>query len=335
MKLFLLGDFYSDNGPGNANKQIMQALLLKYEIIYSKSSNKLGRIWEMFNGIRKSDIVIICSKSQLNYFGVKFAKLGRKKIIYVMHGYSSYESKIENPQMEESAYRKLCEYEKFIFENVDKIVCVSKKFMNYMKKEFSVYSHKFDYIYNIIDMKKIEQQSEKFQEKRERQIISIGGGLKRKNINAIAEATDEFKEAVQLCVIGKNASDGEKIKEHSNVIWYEHLEYGEVIRKLNQSMLYVQNSMFETFGLAVIEALYSGCSLLISAEVGCLDLFDNITDNDIITDTNNIDEISRKIEFLLHNPNNSRLRMNFNVEKVSKDYQIISWNRIIEELKKV
>lgn len=71
--------------------------------------------------------------------------------------------------------------------------------------------------------------------------------------------------------------------------------------------LYIQNSISESFGLSVIEALYAGCSLLLSNTIGCLDLFDTLEDEDIIFDVYNQSEIYQKAKYLLLNPNNDRL----------------------------
>ena len=92
--LFLIGDFQSDNGPGTANKQILQSLSQGYGVRYSKAQSKLGRIIEAIVKIMISDAVVICSKSQINYFVINIAKRLKRKIYYVMHGCSSFEEKL-------------------------------------------------------------------------------------------------------------------------------------------------------------------------------------------------------------------------------------------------
>ena len=99
-----------------------------------------------------------------------------------------------------------------------------------------------------------------------------------------------------------------------------------------QSSLYIQKSSFETFGLAVIEALSAGCSLLISNEVGCKDLFETIRDTDIIFDITNEEEIFVKIEYLLREPNNQRMVNGFRKNWVSKEYQRQRWDEIIKKI---
>ncbi len=330
MRIFLLGDFESDNGPGNANKKIRDSLLLEYKIKYSKENGWIRRIYEMYKGITQADMLLICSASKINYLAIRLAKHQGKKILYLMHGYSSFEKKLENPGLTDTELKKIYDYEEFIFANVDRIICVSKRCMNYMKAELPKYEHKFDYIFNIIDVEKIEKICRNNQnEKKKNQILSVGGGMRRKNILTIAKALEESSKRIKFVVVGKSLRDGERIKSFDNVVWYDHLKHEELYRIMAETTLYIQNSIFETFGLAVVEALYAGCSVLVSNSVGCLDLFENLTDKDVIFDTYNQKEIQEKVEYLLLNPNNQRLMQGLKKECLSKKWQANRWCDII------
>ena len=330
IKIFLLGDFDSDNGPGNANKQIRNALSLKYEIEYSRAVNKIERIFEMYRGIRDSDLLLICSASKINYLAVNNAKKCGKKIIYLMHGYTSYERQIENPGLSDTEMKKVHEYEQFIFNEVDRIVCVSRRSMKFMKSQLVQYAEKIDYIFNIVEtdnIRKICKENDK--RKKQNQILSIGGGMKQKNIITLAEVIDNMKKNLNLIVVGKNENDGEKIKSFDCVTWIDHLSHKELLRLMTESNIYIQNSVFETFCLAIIEALFAGCNLLISNSTGCLDLFENCTENDIIYDVYDQKEIAKKIQYLLDNPNNKRLMKGFKEEYISREWQANRWQEII------
>ena len=71
--------------------------------------------------------------------------------------------------------------------------------------------------------------------------------------------------------------------------------------------MFVQNSSFETFGLAPVEALACGCPILCSKEVGALELIDNMQSEDIIENYEDPDEIAGKIRYNLEHPNAGRL----------------------------
>lgn len=333
MRIFLLGDFKSNNGPGNANKQAKLALSTKYKVEYSRKSGKLQRIIEICKEIKKNDILLICSASKINYFAIKIAKKNKKKIIYLMHGYSSYEYKIEGYTTDSKIIQDSLVYEKFIFDNVDCIVCVSKRCMNFMKKQLPQYANKLSYIYNVVDTKYIKKFfDKKIPTSTNIQLLSVGGGMRRKNILPIAQAIDSMGIKANFIVVGKTLIDGEKIKKINCVTWYEHLEHEELYHIMSESYIYIQNSSFETFGLAVIEALYAGCNILVSDEVGCLDLFENIMPTDIIYDVSDQNEISQKIRYLLSNPNRERLLNSLNEKDITKNGQASRWEHIISDI---
>lgn len=332
MSIFLLGDFESDNGPGMANKEIRKSIETICDISVSTCHNKITRIVEVLKKTLCSESVVICSASKLNYFAVRIAQKLRKRVIYVIHGYSSYERRVENPDVNEKILNEVIKYEEFMFSSCDRLICVSQKFMELMKKKYKEYENKFDYIYNVVDVESIKENSNEYTEivrdNNNVDILSVGGGMKRKNIVTICDAAQNIDASV--AVVGKSLSDGDKIRQYKNVKWYEHLQHDELLVLMRNSKLYVQNSIFETFGLAVIEALFSGCSLLLSKEIGCINLFSTIEDVDIIIDVNDRVEIREKIIYLLHNSNNKRLLRGFQLEKITWEWQADKWKNILQ-----
>ena len=160
MHLFLLGDFVSSTGPGIANSQIKESLELKYNVNVL-SNSKLDLLLNLYNQIKKNDVLIICSYSKVDYIAIKIAKILRKKIVYIMHGCVTYEKKMNNPSISSKKFKKIDKFENYIFENVDKIICVSKHFMNFMIEYKSVYKNKYDYIFNVVNVEKSNELIEK------------------------------------------------------------------------------------------------------------------------------------------------------------------------------
>lgn len=329
-KLFLVGDFQSDNGPGMANKQIFKSLSKGHVVRYSKEGSKAGRIFEALGKIAVSDAVVICSKSQINYLVIKAARRLNKHVFYVMHGCSSFEARLNDPNVSDQVVRSLSDYDNYIVENSDKVICVSELFMHFMMDRMPDYQNKFDYIYNCIDIKKILSQVVPSAE-RKSQIISIGGGMKHKNILTVARAAQQLQPAISVAVVGAEGADSMDIKRQGNVKWIGLTPHKEVLKLLSESKYYIQNSTFETFGLAAVEALYCGCDLLISDHMGCKDLFENATDKDIIHNVNDPIEIKEKLQYLSSHGNNMRLREGFKKECVSHEWQLNKFNRIFEE----
>ena len=78
----------------------------------------------------------------------------------------------------------------------------------------------------------------------------------------------------------------------------------------------IQNSSFETFGLAPIEALIAGCNLLISNEIGAKGVLTTTEDKDIIFDTDSIEGIAGKIHELIIDGNYDRLRKGLSEKEI-------------------
>ncbi len=326
MHLFLLGDFVSSTGPGIANRQIKESLELKYNVNVL-SNSKLDLLLNLYNQIKKNDVLIICSYSKVDYIAIKIAKILRKKIVYIMHGCVTYEKKMNNPSISSKKFKKIDKFENYIFENVDKIICVSKHFMNFMIEYKSVYKNKYDYIFNVVNVEKSNELIEK-----KIQVFSTGGGMIRKNNYKIACSIEKAKLNLQYIIAGNELEDGYRLRGKKCVKWMDAISHDDVIKLMSESSLYVQNSKFETFGIAVIEALYCGCDILISNNVGCKDLFSNLTNDDIIFDEDNEEQIGDKIKKLIKYGNNNRLMDGFLKEYISQQWQANKIQKIIGEL---
>lgn len=321
MKIFFMGDFILDTGPGIANKMLRKGLGENKNFLFSDAKSKLTRVLEIIYKTIYSDCVCFCSSSKANIIAIKVAKLFKKKTVYIMHGYLSHEYKINNTEVDEEELKEIKEYEQYIFQNVTKVFCVSKKLMQYMKTAEPQFAEKFDYNFNGVDFQKIEDIARMYNRKRnQKQILSIGGGMRRKNNLTVCKAIDKLNKEKNLnlkfVVVGLPYSDKDKIESYDFVTYYESLPYEKVLELMSESAIYVQNSSFETFGLSVLESLISGCDLLISNNVGAVDTITTITKDDLIFNTYEEQEIADKIEHLLKSHNAERLKQGINKEEI-------------------
>ena len=105
----------------------------------------------------------------------------------------------------------------------------------------------------------------------------------------------------------------------------------QLYKEMAQSELFVLNSTLESFGLTVFDALQCGCSVLISNAAGALDLLD-VAEHDVIYDPMDEDEIAKKIDYLLQNPNNSRLMKDLNFDEISYKTEVKKLEQFCKEL---
>lgn len=310
-KIYMLGDFESNTGPANANRIIFNNLNSNFIVKKSKNKNLLKRVIDCFFKIIYCDALFVCSKSRINFFAFRCAKILRKPIIYLMHGCPSLEAQWNDMPIEIAKAAK--KYDNYILKKSTKIICVSKFFSEFMKENYAIYANKFDYIYHTINLKKIEN---KIHYKDNERIIisSAGGGSDIKNNLFVAKAIEELIQEgfnIEYRVFGSNGNKDKEIKTYNFVKWMGQISHNEFIANLNESNIYIQNSTFESFGIALIEAFYSGCSLLMSNNTGCKDLFKNLKPSYIIFDVKSIQEISMKIKMLIKKPNNMILKESF------------------------
>lgn len=317
MKLFFCGDFTSQTGPGTANRNLKDGFCRiqspGYKFIFSMAGTKLKRMCELRH-IVGCKAVILCSASQINKYAVWCAKLLHVKVVYLAHGLAT---------MEQGFYGKNTsvaqKYENFIFSRADRIVAVSEIFACLVKQKYVQYADKVTYCYNSVQDSLIE---EKIHEKKTavNRIISVGGAMVQKCMLPVCEAVELINKRegknLECIIVGKNKDQIEEISRISCVTYVEELSHGELLRLFSEGGIYVQNSLFETFGLAVVEALSRGCDLLISSHAGVAELFEGIRDEDVIRDNKNVDEISYKIERLLEKGNWEYLDRHFDWERV-------------------
>ena len=299
-KIFIVGDVTSSTGPGIANRILVDGLKKNktYLTEASNQGNIISRLLELPFKIKRSNYVVINSFSKINYIILIICKIFKKKSLYILHGYVEYEEKM-NKMVDNSDLKKIHKLENYIFENVDKIVCVSKKCMVEMKKLSPKYVDKYRFMYNGFLMDIVKSNNKKNDD----EIVSttIGGGMIRKNTVGICMVIENIidnnytNKKIKLNVIGKKYTEYDKINTYNFVNYYEYLEHNDVLNILENTDIYIQNSIFETFGLSIIEAFECGCKIIMTEICGCIDCFQNLSSENIIKKNDDIDTISKKI----------------------------------------
>ena len=303
MRIFLAGDHYSGTGPANVTGYYIENL--PKGTLYQKMRSKPVRAFEIILNTLRSDVVVYSGYSRQNVFGLKLAKMLKKPSAYIMHGCVEYENAIN---LEPDERMNLVERQ--TMELADSVIAVSKRFCSWLKDHYPMYREKIDYVTNGID-EDLASTADEGKTRDGHLIYSIGGGMPRKKIKYICEAVKILRETYDpelfLCVIGAFGADSKEIESYDFVDNRGLVNHKESIELFRKAALFVQNSSFETFGLAPVEALACGCPILCSKEVGALELIDNLQSEDIIENYEDPDEIAGKIRYNLEHPNAGRL----------------------------
>lgn len=317
-RIFVVGDHKTGTGPANVTKEYIRCL--PENTLFQKRTSKLGRLPELYINILRSDIIFFSGYSKQNVLGMKFAKKLKKPTAYLVHGAITHENNINR---DDNANMSGVEEETLLL--ADRLFAVSEKFCGWLKEQYPQYENKIDYVTNGIDERTVNTTPNGDNTK----ILSIGGGMPRKMILHICEAIElinaDAAEPVTLYVIGKDGADTEAINKYP---FTKNLGLVSAEKKeelFNECGIFIQNSCFETFGLAPVEALCAGMSVLCSKVCGVLDLFKSADEHDIIDDYSSPKEIAEKIEYIMNNPNREKLLSDI-------DFETMSWEARTKEL---
>lgn len=328
MNIFMLGDFQSDNGPGIANKMLKKGLkALNQGDIYYYSHGKtiFQRIIENIYRSVTCDILFVGDFTRLHILAIYLASITGKRVICRVHGHISFEWEMNHPENTQSKLKRIQKLESRFYKHVNTIVCVSDLSANKFRLDHPSFNGKIYSCYNALNYKHMLNLNKKRSIITTTQnhipiILSVGGGMRRKNNLILAKSIHKLEQITgqiyRFIVVGPSYTDKEKICKYSFVEYYDYIYHEELMNLMNKADLYVQNSSFETFGIAAIEALLSGCSLLLSDKMGVCEIFATIDDMDLIKDVRNTDEIAQKIQGLLQCRNHERLIKSLCFEKI-------------------
>lgn len=293
MRVLYLGDFIKQNGPSIVDINLTNKLgnqVLKVQI--NKSLSKV------LNNIFSCDIVNVSGVSAKGALYALLAKLCGKKVTYIMHGGLEIERK----------YRKVSKdriiYEKIIIACAKKVICVSEKFEENIKNTYNL--KKTVYINNGVELKSKEMLNDIKRD--ENLILTVGGGRREKGILNICKAISCLNDKkVKLIVVGEDGPDTESIKTYDFVEYKGFVDNKELIKLMEQSNIFIQNSLYEPFGIAPLEAISSGCKVILSENIGAP--IKQI--NEFVVKHDDIESISKSIDKLLKNRNIQNVDQSF------------------------
>ncbi|MCR5421746.1 MAG: glycosyltransferase family 4 protein [Lachnospiraceae bacterium] len=330
MRVFVVGDYRTGTGPSKVTKEY----LLRFPENTSRLifNSKPLRAAEIVIKMLFCSVVMVSGYSKQNILALKWANFLKKPSAYLMHGCVEHENAINecvDEQMNKTE-RKTMELSTCIF-------AVSEHFAGWLKTYYPEYSHKIVSAVNGVDTKLLENlDSYTFGRRSRNMVFTIGGGMPRKKIKHICAAIDilnikagEMK--YKLVVIGDKGKDDDIINSYPFVENLGLVSENIAMGLFREASLFVQNSCFETFGLAPMEALMNGCSILLSKEIGALELFGSVEEGDVIRNWYDEKEIAAKIDKLMEKGNAYRLTEAFDKESASWETRTIElWQKLVK-----
>ena len=321
MKIFLVGDYKKNAGPCNVNKSLIYNS--DKDMIYIKNESRLLKLLEIIYKGYSSDIIVVSGLFSNKI--INLLKIFHKPLVYIMHGYAKYENEINNLNADES----LLNAEQKIFEYSDRILCVSENYSEWVKEKLPEFSYKISFLNNGVN---IEVRAKK--DKIKNSIAVSGGNRSIKNNVYVCEAIKKLNEEnfdCSLNVFGKIKNNNDNFEAYPFVKLMGQMDKEEYYDELDKISLFVLNSDIESFGLVVADAINCNCSLLVSSKVGAISIL-NLTEDEIIYDNHDIDDIAEKIKALLENSNSERLYKSLDIQSCSEMQAYINLKNICKNV---
>lgn len=320
MRILFWGDAADNNGPSNINKGIIDSLSSSFVFVPNR-----GKYYGFLIGIWKLlwvDVLVVSNVSRKGCVLGTVAKMLGKPLVFIMHGCGMYETSLNYASYPDNRLA----WEASLLENADLLLPVSKKFMYWVHGYYPQYAHKTKYIYNGIDGTIFHRV---FHEPKRTGSVAVSGGLTPlKNNMPVLQAVEALRGKAFLTIYGAPAdAEGTYVRKVGS------LPHDQFLQELAGEQLFVLNSVFETFSIAVMEALACGCSILVSEVAGITDLL-ALEETDIIHDPMDVEEIRRKMEYLLEHPNNERLRSSFDIREWSFENMVLQLEEKCKKLLK-
>jgi len=178
----------------------------------------------------------------------------------------------------------------------------------------------------------------KRQEKSYLQLLFVGGVGQRKGIKYLLEALKKINSInVKLKIVGPIMGSGKAMRKYSQYFEYLGIKsQDEIIRIMHESDCLVLPSLFEGFGLVILEAMATGMPVIASYNSAGPDIVREGIDGFIIRH-NDIDSLVEKIS-LLASSKNIVLEMGENAAQRANDFSwhmyAIRVSKILNKIKK-
>lgn len=176
------------------------------------------------------------------------------------------------------------------YKKAQKIACrsyaIRQKFLTlypeYMKKTFVAPSG----INEEMITKREWSNSEKIK------VLTCGQFIKRKNIDKVILACENL-DNVELTIIGSGKLEKQLKKLSQKPIFMGQIPHDEVLKKMQESDIFILPSKNETFGMVYLEAMASGCITICSKDDGIDGIIKDEVNGFVCED--NITEVLKKV----------------------------------------
>ncbi len=210
-----------------------------------------------------------------------------------------------------------------------KIVTVSQFSKSEISKYLHVPSQKISVIYNGVRQGELLPR-----EKTEKYLLAVGSLMPRKNIKRLLEAYSKMKDAdFELWIVGgidASFADAElNVYKHAKGIrMLGYVPADELMQLYRNATAYINPSLYEGFGIPLIEAMTQECAVVVSD----IPVFHEVCDKAAIYfNPLDITDIQEKINRIMHDELLRRQLVKEGTQRVAR----FSWEQSAREIRKI
>jgi glycosyltransferase involved in cell wall biosynthesis len=327
--LKILAEFYPENQyavfvPAPAQKPLS---LLEYPSIHFQyPKNQLFKIFWRTIGIckdlKKEKIDLFHGLSNEIPIGLK--KIGIPSVVTI-HDLIFYRYPQYYPYFDRKIYELKVRYASI---HADKIIAVSEQTKLDLINFFNVEESRIEVIYQNCDpiflSKVTEHEKTRIRNTYnlpEEFLLNVGTIETRKNSLLIVKALKKLQDNIHLVIIGKETPYTQVVKKFiannnlmSRVHFLKNVSFQDLPGIYQQASIFIYPSVFEGFGIPVVEALSSGIPV-IAATGSCLEEAGG--KNSIYVDPNDSDELANQINLLINNTEKRELMIRSGFEHIN------------------
>ena len=316
----LLSDFYPDNTyflfSEKENRELYQPSSNQFVIepsqIISSTFPSLWRSWGIHRDINNRKLDIYHGLSNELPWSIK--KTGAKSVVtihdLIFLRYPEYYPYIDR-QIYFLKFRNACQ-------NADKILAISDATKQDIIHFLGIDPVKIEVVYQTCDpvFRKIATSEKKAEIRKkynlpENFILYLGTIEKRKNALTLIKAYKNQNIDIPLLIVGKPTAYLTEISEYlkqnptgNNIMFRHNVESADLPALYQSALVFVYPSVFEGFGIPILEALYSGVPV-ITSKGSCFEETGGAAAK--YCDPNNIEEMGKCLTDVLNSSNTRKL----------------------------
>lgn len=305
----------------------------KLKTTYKKKGGLVRFLWTQFVlpfKVSKNDIVY----HPFQYLSI----LSRAKQIITIHDFIP----LYYPEIAKHQYYYYKLVMPILLKRAEKIVCISENTKDDVLKFFKVDESKIVRIYNgydeeLFNTKDIRKNVVEKYNINKSYFISVGAGYSHKNLEAALRAFKKvnINEQYEFIIVGKDSEYIKKLKELSleleinhSVKFVGYVPDSDLPTLYNKSMAFVYPTLYEGFGLPILEAMACGTAVLCSNNSSLPEVYGECA---IAFDPKDEGAIVKSMNLLL---NNSSLRERL-IEQSKEQIKKFDWDLTATDIVKL